>query len=254
MKHVIICAAALSVIATSAQATSVTISSTDAIFNYGGTDATLEVGAPAGFTTGIPAVTSISPGSGQVLTFSSVTGSVNLTKSGPYDHGPDGGPSSPPGANPVDVSGAAGLSGSQASTSAGLFGVFLNGQENNPGHVAPATLGYLTLASYSAASYSPLDDQIFFIGDGLTGTNTGGQQTFIVPSDATGLVLGIVDAYGYLGTPGAYFDNAGSFNATFAINGAVPESSTWAMMILGFAGIGCMTYRRRKQVPTLIAA
>jgi hypothetical protein len=28
---------------------------------------------------------------------------------------------------------------------------------------------------------------------------------------------------------------------------AVPEPSTWAMMILGFAGIGAMTYRRRKQ-------
>ncbi len=29
---------------------------------------------------------------------------------------------------------------------------------------------------------------------------------------------------------------------------AVPEPSTWAMMILGFAGVGFMTYRRRKQV------
>jgi hypothetical protein len=28
---------------------------------------------------------------------------------------------------------------------------------------------------------------------------------------------------------------------------AVPEPSTWAMMILGFAGVGFMTYRRRNQ-------
>jgi CHRD domain/PEP-CTERM motif len=28
---------------------------------------------------------------------------------------------------------------------------------------------------------------------------------------------------------------------------AIPEPSTWAMMILGFAGIGYVTYRRRKQ-------
>jgi hypothetical protein len=28
---------------------------------------------------------------------------------------------------------------------------------------------------------------------------------------------------------------------------AAPEPSTWAMMILGFAGVGYMTYRRRKQ-------
>jgi hypothetical protein len=31
--------------------------------------------------------------------------------------------------------------------------------------------------------------------------------------------------------------------------GAVPEPSTWAMMLLGFAGVGFMTYRRRKFVP-----
>jgi hypothetical protein len=35
--------------------------------------------------------------------------------------------------------------------------------------------------------------------------------------------------------------------------GAVPEPSTWAMMILGFAGIGFMAYRRKSK-PALIAA
>ena len=42
---------------------------------------------------------------------------------------------------------------------------------------------------------------------------------------------------------------------TFAdtdFNSAVPEPSTWAMMILGFAGIGFMAYRRRK--PATLAA
>jgi len=28
---------------------------------------------------------------------------------------------------------------------------------------------------------------------------------------------------------------------------AVPEPSTWAMMILGFAGVGFLAYRRRNQ-------
>jgi hypothetical protein len=32
-----------------------------------------------------------------------------------------------------------------------------------------------------------------------------------------------------------------------AIAPAVPEPSTWAMMILGFAGVGFMAYRRRSQ-------
>jgi hypothetical protein len=39
---------------------------------------------------------------------------------------------------------------------------------------------------------------------------------------------------------------------TNAVN-AVPEPSTWAMMILGFAGIGFMAYRRKSK-PALMAA
>jgi hypothetical protein len=34
---------------------------------------------------------------------------------------------------------------------------------------------------------------------------------------------------------------------------AVPEPSTWAMMILGFAGLGFMAYRRKNKM-TLTAA
>lgn len=39
----------------------------------------------------------------------------------------------------------------------------------------------------------------------------------------------------------------------FAFTAAVPEASTWAMMILGFAGIGFMAYRRKSH-SALIAA
>ena len=40
---------------------------------------------------------------------------------------------------------------------------------------------------------------------------------------------------------------------TFSIEvAAVPEPSTWAMMILGFAGVGFMAYRRNSK-PTLMA-
>lgn len=35
---------------------------------------------------------------------------------------------------------------------------------------------------------------------------------------------------------------------------AVPEPSTWAMMILGFCGVGFVTYRRRKQAVALASA
>jgi hypothetical protein len=39
----------------------------------------------------------------------------------------------------------------------------------------------------------------------------------------------------------------------FQLTSAVPEPSTWAMMLLGFAGIGFMAYRRKSK-PALMAA
>jgi hypothetical protein len=40
---------------------------------------------------------------------------------------------------------------------------------------------------------------------------------------------------------------------TVTLTAAVPEPSTWAMMILGFAGVGFMAYRRKSK-PALMAA
>lgn len=40
---------------------------------------------------------------------------------------------------------------------------------------------------------------------------------------------------------------------TLTVNAAVPEPSTWAMMILGFAGVGLIAYRRKSK-PALMAA
>lgn len=37
---------------------------------------------------------------------------------------------------------------------------------------------------------------------------------------------------------------------TVAVNG-VPEPSTWAMMMLGFVGVGFMAYRRKERLPAL---
>jgi hypothetical protein len=36
-----------------------------------------------------------------------------------------------------------------------------------------------------------------------------------------------------------------------SVTSAVPEPSTWAMMILDFAGVGFMAYRRKRQAPAL---
>lgn len=56
--------------------------------------------------------------------------------------------------------------------------------------------------------------------------------------------------FGSSGTVG--FDNF-QFGELTAVSG-VPEASTWAMMILGFAGVGFMAFRRRNQGATLSAA
>jgi hypothetical protein len=103
---------------------------------------------------------------------------------------------------------------------------------------------------------------------------TGGKDLIgnnAVPLDSWGLVFGVGApitpdlgtqpgfAYGFnpwdglfqlAGANGDYL--LGSGTSTFAI-ASVPEPSTWAMMILGFAGIGAMTYRRRKQSVALAA-
>jgi hypothetical protein len=62
--------------------------------------------------------------------------------------------------------------------------------------------------------------------------DASGQNGFIgLLGDNSGNLLPIVTG---LGNPGGE-----------AFLGAVPELSTWAMMILGFAGVGFMAYRRK---------
>ena len=68
----------------------------------------------------------------------------------------------------------------------------------------------------------------------------------------------------FTGSPSAPLFSTGSFtlinpffgNGNLTISpviAAVPEPSTWAMMILGFAGVGYMAYRRKSK-PALLAA
>ena len=44
------------------------------------------------------------------------------------------------------------------------------------------------------------------------------------------------------------FDNISYGGGRTLFQNGIPEPSTWAMMILGFAGVGFMAYRRRSQV------
>ena len=44
----------------------------------------------------------------------------------------------------------------------------------------------------------------------------------------------------------AEFEAGSGFIQSITVSNGVPEPSTWAMMILGFAGVGFMAYRRKK--------
>src|ERR1700760_4790721 len=50
--------------------------------------------------------------------------------------------------------------------------------------------------------------------------------------------------------PGAFLTNLGDFGTTFTftlVSAAAPEPSTWAMILLGFAGLGYAGYRKVKR-------
>ena len=68
---------------------------------------------------------------------------------------------------------------------------------------------------------------------------------------------GVADAYNALnnGSADAGFPTAGFWTASFpAVTPAVPEPSTWAMMILGFLGLGFIGYRRTRKSGSAFAA
>jgi hypothetical protein len=53
---------------------------------------------------------------------------------------------------------------------------------------------------------------------------------------------------------GTDITHQGPFNAAFSLTGfVVPEPSTWAMMLLGFAGLGFVGYRQARKAGRAIA-
>jgi uncharacterized repeat protein (TIGR01451 family) len=153
-------------------------------------------------------------GSGKVLAFSSVTGGVST--SGPTLFGPDG--TLTAALTVLPFGGISGITSSDASSF--LVGVFLDSNAPNLGNTPPTLV--FTGAARSYTNLSPALQQVFFVGDGLTGSGAGSTQTINVPTTATRLFLGYADACGYSGPPGCYFDNLGSVAATFSVFGAGP--------------------------------
>ncbi len=89
-----------------------------------------------------------------------------------------------------------------------LAGVFLNDQQPDISSAPPA-LDFSVLG-FSFGSLSPALKQLFFIGDGLTGTGSGSLQKFVIPAGATRLFLGTMDKGSY--------NNSGSFTVEVTLN------------------------------------
>jgi hypothetical protein len=223
---------------TGGQTGTASVQATGSIYNTGGgsTPPTM-VALPSGATT---------------VAFSGVTGSITTgcastagcivlnNGTGNNANDPDG-----VGAAPATSSntGTSSISGMVAPGAGYLVGLFV--PAGGPTGTAPTALDFTSAGlGTSFTSLSPQLDQVFFIGDGLTGEGTGTQQTFNVPAGAGQLWLGISDAGGYNGAPGAYGDNLGVYSVNFAFNGSgsggvtVTETVPTGLTLVSMTGTG----------------
>lgn len=127
-----------------------------------------------------------------------------------------------------------------------LAGVFLGPGIPSSGP-APATLDFTASGlGINFTTLSPLLGQVFYIGDGVTSGNVF--QEFHAPAGATRLFLGIPDGFGFVGAPGAYDDNDGSYQVRIGVNEVptIPEPSSLAL-VMGAALAGLFAARRRRK-------
>jgi hypothetical protein len=93
-------------------------------------------------------------------------------------------------------------------TQGALVGVFLG--PGVPKSGAPLAVN----SGVDFTTLSPRLQQVFFIGDGKT--RAGALQQFVAPPGATRLALGLADGWSFVGAPGAYDDNDGSYSIRLA--------------------------------------
>lgn len=229
-----------------AQATTVLIGANVNIFKAGQTPVPGEGTGPEAPGDGVvPITTMFTAGAGQILSFSSVTGSTECCLGNTPNTNPDGigGP-----INSSNVASSGGISGISAPGALFLVGLFLD-TTNLPSGVAPASLNYISGLSTADASFSPLLNQTFFIGDGLTGDGVGSIQSFVVPTFANALILGVVDSFSFSGPPGYFNDNSGTLEASFSIEGlsAVPVPAALPLFGTGLVLMGFLGWRKKRR-------
>lgn len=245
------CLALLAVVgalgAAPAEAVVISVAGTDAIYLAGRTDLAPvpPLGGPfpplgrhgfvgAGFLQEtFPSFVGATPGTG--FQFSATGGIDYFNSLGSTLFGPDGNGAS--GSNLNAIGGISGYIGPQGP----LVGVFLDNSVPSGGPAPTAldfTPGGLTTAFLTL---NPGLGQVFYIGDGLTGTGAGSTQTFFAPAGSTRLFLGIPDGFAFTGTPGWYEDNDGGFRVTVT---SVPEPGIVLLLGLGLAGASLARRRR----------
>jgi outer membrane lipase/esterase len=126
------------------------------------------------------------------------------------------------------------------------------------GPAGSAALGSLLATDMNlalAAALAPFSDVSIFDIYGL-GTSIAANPAgfgFSNATDACGAILG-ADCSQYVYWDGIHPTAAAHMVIADAfIAQAVPEPSTWAMLLVGFAGVGFMAYRRRNQSAVLVA-
>jgi len=127
------------------------------------------------------------------------------------------------------------------------FASGVNDWTTEPGWIAGKTpvlgypktgFGYLTAPGFWTF---PRGRPVFHVSSLTIGPDESSSNFFFGTAELASLVtLLLVDAKGNFSSI--------SFDAAQAAP-AVPEASTWAMMILGFAGVGLLAYRRRRNSP-----
>jgi hypothetical protein len=231
-----LCAASL--LATTANATSITPGTTLTGLSVPGTTSVYQIfghiGNPGGdYGPSTDAVElNFAAGASNVFTFT-VRGLVSCCSDGP-NIPPDGGGSG------MNVVGANGLSGLIGNAHIPFVGVFT--AETDPfGSSAPSSLSF----DAGSPGSPPLElQQVFYIGDGKSGFNDGAGTTlsFMAPAGATRLYLGVIDAFGFNAVTGYYADNNGAFTANVSLSAVPLPAAVW---LLGGALGGLGAIRRR---------
>jgi len=116
-----------------------------------------------------------------------------------------------------------------------LMGVFLSDERPDLSR-PPRSLDHRAIRR-NINSFSPQLKQVFFIGDGRTGS--GALRRYLVPAKATRLYLGVMDGY-------EWNNNSGSFTVTVAIERDQVESNMFSVdSSIAFSKWACLPDRAR---------